>query len=109
MSINICDLCYDLVGEACYSSLFIEAGLSATSDYTVHIEDKHEHSYTQDITTDDQGDITLDLTLFPDGMFTAFSGSYIVTVTQVGETAVESIIVDGQDYSCVKLVFQEVN
>ena len=110
MSINICDLCYEMTGEACYSALFFEAGLTPSTAYTVWIEDKNEHLYTQSVTTDSGGDITLDLTDFDEGMFNAFSGSYIVTVsTSATSQTIEELTIQGQAYQCIKVTFQDIN
>ena len=107
MSVNICDLCYEMTGEACYSALFIEAGLTPTTDYTVWVEDRNDRIYIQAVTTDSGGDITLDLSAFDEGMFNAFSGSYIITVST--SQTIEELTVQGQAYQCIKVTFQDIN
>lgn len=110
MSVNICDLCYEMTGEACYSALFIETGLTPATDYTVWIEDHNERLYTQAVTTDSGGDITLDLSAFDEGMFNAFSGYYIITVsTSDTSQTIEELTVQGQAYQCIKVTFHDIN
>lgn len=110
MSINICDLCYEMTVEACYSALFVEAGLTPATSYTAWIEDKNERLYTQTVTTDAGGDFTLDLSAFDEGMFNAFSGSYLLTVsTSATSQTIEELTIQGQAYQCIKVSFQDIN
>ena len=110
MSISICDLCYKIERPSCQDEITIVAGLAPTTEYTLFIRDKFDHDFTQAITTDSSGDITIDMTEFPEGMFTEFSGSYELSVsTEDLYSTHEPLTIGGVEYPCAILDFIKVN
>lgn len=110
MSISRCDICYELKAVACSSEVTIEANLSATTTYTVFLEDKFGQFHTQEIETDGSGTLALDITQFDEGMFTQYSGSYELSVsTDESISTYEMLIINGVSYPCVKLSFFKVD
>lgn len=110
MSISRCDICYELKAVACSDNLTISPGLTALTVYTVFLEDKFGHYHTQEITTTGGGAFTLDLTAFDAGMFTAYSGSYELSVsTDASDPTYETLVINGTSYPCVKLTFHSLD
>lgn len=110
MSISICELCYKIERPACQESMTIEMGLAPSTEYTLFIRDKFDHDYTETITTDPDGSMIIDLTAFPEGMFTEFSGSYELSVsTNDLYSTHEAITISGTEYLCVIIDFIKVN
>ena len=70
MSINLCDLCYELIVSACQDNYYLPTGLINGTDYTMSLEDLHGNVYTMtgSPTVDDEFIVTPNQ--FPDGMFT---------------------------------------
>ncbi len=110
MSISRCDICYEYKATACADGLTLEAGLTALTVYTVFLEDRYGHFHTQEITTTAQGDFALDLTAFDAGMFTAYSGSYELSVsTETTYSTYETLVINSVSYPCVKVMFYNVD
>lgn len=110
MSISRCDICYELKAVACGDSLTIDPNLTALTVYTVFLEDKFGHYHTQEVTTTAGGAFTLDLTAFDAGMFTAYSGSYELSVsTETTESTYETLVINSVSYPCVMVTFYNVD
>lgn len=110
MSINICDLCYTMERPTCQDEITLDFGLTPATEYTLFVRDKFDHDYTQTITSDGSGLLVVDMTAFPEGMFTEFSGSYELSVS-LDETVSthETITIGGSDYLCVILSFKALD
>ena len=105
-----CSLCYHLKAQSCYGSLHITAGLTHNHSYTVFLEDHHGHFHTQSVTSDNSGNFSLDLTAFPEGMFTAFSGTYELSVsTSAVSSTYETITIAAATYDCIAIDFVDVD
>jgi len=110
MSINICDLCYELTAVSCYGLINLEVGLDANTSYTVFIQDKFVNYYTETIISDGIGSLLLNLDNFPDGLFTPFSGYYTISVsTNSLNNTFEDLTLEGETYSCIKAKFIDVD
>ncbi len=110
MSISRCDICYELKAVACSEELTIEGSLTAVTVYTVFLQDKFGHFHTQSVTTNGSGAFTLDLTAFDAGMFTAYSGSYELSVsTETTSSTYETLVINSVSYPCVKVSFYDVD
>jgi hypothetical protein len=94
---------------ACYSIASFVAGLTADTDYTIFVTDRHGNLYRQDITTDGAGNFDLDLTLFDEGMFTADSGCYTLQASLNDLVPIPEIMIVGyQEYTCIKISFLDI-
>lgn len=108
MAITFCSTCYPLSGVACGSSLDLTAGLSPLTVYYVWVKDRFDKRYVQEVTTDGSGDLTLDLTAFPDGLFASYTGSFIITVsTSETEDTEEEVTIGTVDYTCYIVDFKD--
>ena len=82
-----CPKCYDFTVESCLDEIVFELGLDATTNYTIKFADIFDNIYSQDVTTDADGDFTIDTTTadFPEGLFaTTRDISVVVTDDLVG-------------------------
>ena len=104
-----CDSCLEIEGVACYAILSITAGLTPDTDYSIFITDRHGNQFRQEVTTDEDGDFTLDLTAFDEGMFTENSGTYTLTAsTSALMSTEETFVVGYTEYSCIKIKFLDI-
>lgn len=104
-----CGSCYEMDGVACYGILTVVAGLDADTEYTIFVQDRHGAYEKQTVTTDASGDFVLDLSAFPDGMFTEFSGCYTLIASLNALLPVPEVMVVGyEEFSCIKVKFLSI-
>jgi hypothetical protein len=102
-----CDTCQEKVFSACQASYTIVAGLTASTEYTVVLTDRNEVRYTQAVTTDGSGDLTIDMTDIPSGLLTPESGGFLFEVYEdSGLTTKADITANGHIYGCIQLTFE---
>lgn len=108
MSINRCDLCYELQVSACESSYTFPIGLSHNQTYTMVLEDLHGNIFEQDGSpTQGSGGLwTITVSDFPEGMFNAYSGTYEITFEHDG--VLVPIVLDTTEYQCIVMKFKDV-
>ena len=106
-AVTACDTCQEKVFSACQASYTIVAGLTASTEYTVVLTDRNEVRYTQAVTTDVSGDLTIDMTDIPSGLLTPESGGFLFEVyTDSGLTTKADITANGHIYGCIQLTFE---
>lgn len=101
-ALQTCDTCFELIFPDCQDMLF-ELGLTPTTEYYVIITDKFGNEYYDQITTDADGNIVVDPSLYVSGsLFTPFSGSFTLTIKEglVYSDLIE-FTVDSITYNCV--------
>ena len=76
-----CENCYqDYIGS-CIQSLTVYAKLEPETMYKIKIADtRFDRVFEQEVESDFYGFLVLDLASLPDGLFSAFSGSFRITV-----------------------------
>jgi len=107
----ICDTCERLTLPACDVLYSIVAGLEGNTEYFVSMEDMFNRMYTQSVTTDANGDFSIDAsaTEFPAGFFTPEAGGLTIKVFLDEElTDQQDIVNNGTQYTCIQLAFQYV-
>lgn len=110
MSINVCDLCYELTAVSCYGQLRLDIGQMANRVMTAFVEDKFGNFFAQGVLTDGIGSITLQMADFPEGMFNPYSGIYTVSIsTSSLQSTYENMTIEGDNYNCIKVKFVDVN
>lgn len=103
-----CPTCLELTKSACQSTYTFVAGLTATTDYWVVIENNRNRRYVQQITTDGSGDFVIDATApeFPEGFFIPEQFVYTLKVyTDEDLTTEAEIIYNNTIYNCIALSF----
>lgn len=106
-----CDTCQPLTVKACQTSYTLTTGLTPATIYTVALQAVNGNTYTQEVTSDGSGNITIDTTAtgFPDGLFTPESGGYILKVyANSSMTTPLTIKVGLMEYTCINLNFTYV-
>ena len=104
-----CEDCHEQIGISCYGFINLITGVTANTAYTVFIEDKHGAFYTQSVTSDVSGDVSIDTSTLEEGLFHAHSGNYKVTVsTNALVSTEETLTIEGDAYTCIQLKFVDV-
>lgn len=109
VDLTICDECRNITLQACADSYKIVAGLTPATNYFVTIQDRNNDLYIQEITSDGNGDVTIDATSpeFPAGFWLTESGNKVIKIySDEALTEIEDITVDTTVYSCVLLNLQ---
>ncbi len=112
MSINRCDICKELEFEACIDIIILQAGVTPSTEFTVWIKDKSDHSYTTTVSSGIDGSLTINMTDFTDKglIFTSSSGTFELSLsTSDTEDTGETITIDGDEYPCITLSFYDLN
>jgi hypothetical protein len=112
MSINVCELCYVMEVPACQSSYSIDIGLSHTIFRWMFLEDENGNLFVQKGKTLSTGNNpwVLDTTDYPEGMFTAHSGSYTLTWSNSNDLSDQiDLSIDSGTYPCVILKFKDID
>lgn len=106
---DFCTTCYSLTLPACEDSITLPSDLTPGT-YYVWVEDRFQKKYVQEVTVGVSGDVVINTTTFPPGMFTENSGYYTVTVsTSDTDETRETFTVSLTDYDCYVINFEEVN
>lgn len=95
-----------IVVPECTDTFIMPTGLSAGS-YTVRITDKFGKVFNKDFIIDESGDLTIDLSLYPNGLFTQYSGTVTLEVFDGCES--KTLNVCDTEYGYVSLSFNEVD
>lgn len=106
-----CDTCKQVTVKACQASYTITTGLTPATTYTAALHAGNGNTYTQEVTTDGSGNITIDTTAtgFPDGLFTPESGGYILKVYPDADLGTpEDLTIGAVVYTCIQLNFTYV-
>lgn len=82
-------------------------GLDASTDFKAVITNHFGQKYTQDVTSDINGTITVDITYFPDGFFNPNAGIYTLEVTDPGG-AIQTMVIGYTDYLCLSFDIYEL-
>jgi hypothetical protein len=107
----VCDTCNEVTMQACQPSYFFTAGLSGNTIYYIQIQDRMDTVYTQQITTDANGDFTIianDIA-FPEGFWTPENTPIEVTVFSDADYLVQvDINANATIYGCINLNFEYI-
>lgn len=111
MNLSDCPKCYEMKASEC-NNILISAALAPNTEYQYTLEDKFGNMKIRKVTTDEDGDFLIDVTLFPDGYFTRWSGVFTVTVQTKFTKAYYNydcndamLIICGTMYSCIQISF----
>lgn len=64
----------------CQDGIIVNAGLAPATEYTWLVIDKFGKRYSGQVTTDAEGAFELEMTQFPAGLFTQYSGAFALSV-----------------------------
>jgi hypothetical protein len=100
-----CDECYEMSFDDC-SDITISAGLTPTTTYYAVLVDKFNKQYIQQVTIAGDGSFTVDSSLLPNGLLTAFSGKFeIYLSTQSDGSDTVPLNVSTTALNCVMATF----
>lgn len=110
MSINICELCYTKVVEACQSTYIVTTGLDHDLVYWLFLEDINGNLYkTQGQPDGIFGEWNINTHDYSPGMFNAYSGDYILTWSKSDNIDDQvDLTINGETYPCIILKFKQV-
>lgn len=105
MALSNCSECYVLSAVTCYGFVKLPVGLTQSTAYHVFLEDMHGHLYHQAVTSDSGGNLTVNLDAI-EREFTAFSGSFDITISTSATTnTAEAFTISATSYNCITLSF----
>lgn len=102
-----CNCCFNDYISNCASEIIINAGLTPGTEYTVEIKDKFDNLYNQNVTTGVDGELTIDITQLPDGLFTQYSGDFTITVFDGCDTV--TLTLNETEYTCIDFSVKKSN
>jgi len=91
--------------SSCSSALTIKAGLATSGTYNCEITDKFNNHYNPSITIDLYGSVLLDITQFPDGLFTPYSGTFQLMLYNASDNSPVSFTLCGTTYNGFSITF----
>jgi len=97
--------------KACQASYTLTTGLTPATTYTVALHAGNGNTYTQEVTTDGSGNITIDAAAvdFPEGFWVPESGGYVLKVYPNNDLDTpEDLTIDAVVYTCIQLNFTYV-
>lgn len=104
-----CENCKVVSIQWCQDDLLIEAGLTPLTSYVTTLTNDNNVNYTQTVETDGDGSFTLDLTLFPEGLFSPNRGMiYLEVSTEILGDPI-TMTIEGSDYTCVYILTKTIN
>lgn len=108
-TMNICYTYFPAQAAVCSESLLIKANLSVSGSYTCILTDKFNNRYTSSLSVDSQGSVSLDLTQFPQGLFTSFAGTFQLTIYNQADNTPVPAIMCGTTYNGFTITFYNTN
>ena len=106
--LDTCPTCFEITLNECADFIVIEGGFIVFEDYVIIITDKFGHEYRLNLTAGYDGELTIDVTDLPDGLFTAYSGVFTVKVYESDGCTPADITICEEVYTCLKLTFKTV-
>ncbi len=103
----VCPPCYQDYISKCSTTLTINAGLTADTDYRYRITDKFG-IYEGDFSTDGEGLGIIDLSDLPEGLFNPHAGFFQLNVLST-ENELQTLSIDETDYTCIEFNVVEGN
>lgn len=101
--VSTCADCDEVTLPACQDAYTITTGLVGETDYFAILTDHFGRQYVQDVTTDVDGDITIDMSLMPEGFATP-ENSPVQVVIRSTENGTDLTITDNfVTYPCIKI------
>jgi hypothetical protein len=109
MSCNNCGTCFKICQpfQACFSEMKVSEPVGQSVDiFIVSISNGQEVNFRQQIEAVD-GLLEIDLTLFPDGFFSAYGGPYTLQFFDVeSKELINFVATNGNSYNCIEFEFQ---
>ena len=106
-ALSFCDSCLQAEAAWCENIAFA-TGLTANTHYIVEITNHFGQVYTQTVITSSNGNITVDISKFPDQFFNPYSGIYTLVVKTMANVEVD--IINGYEpWPCISFDIYEKN
>jgi hypothetical protein len=108
-----CKKCFNVSLPACVSKIVINADLQANALYKALLRDKFDNAYQTIITADADGQLTIDTSVFSQGLFTPFSGPFNLSLYKCSsnddcECEPEAITFCKDEFECITITFYQL-
>jgi hypothetical protein len=106
--LTFCDGCYAASYADC-EDLTFPVGLTPSTAYKVIIENHFGQKYSQTVTSDTGGAITVDIDQFPTAFFSPYGGFYTLEVRNIPLNVVQTLVIGYSDYQCISFDIYDSN
>ena len=97
-----CVECYCTSFVSCYGYFNLEVGLTPDTDCFVWIKSNHDKYYVIEATTDADGNLSIPIADFPEGLFHEHAGKFILTISTLeNENTNEEMTIAYEEYTCI--------
>jgi len=110
MALPLCPSCYEITLSDCLDKIILDAGLTPATEYFTRITDKFGNKYNEAITSEADGTLQMDLTMYPTGMFTAHAGVFNLEIFEAAENCEPlTVTLCDAEYNCIQMSFEKIN
>lgn len=105
-----CQACYEASVKSCIDEILLKAGLTASTSYYWIIENKFGNQVQRQVETDEDGILTIDLSMLPEGSANPYAGHFRLTL-RLGSNylTTQQMTFGGKTYDCVSFNFIEID
>ena len=105
--LSFCDSCLQTSVEWC-EDIWFATGLTAATSYEVRVTNHLSQVYSQNVISDSDGNITIDISKFPEQFFNPYGGIYTLEVYNTSGV-LQDIINAYEPWPCIAFDVYELN
>lgn len=107
--LNTCAACYEAILPECCEQLVLAVGLAANTQYAFEVTDKFDHTRWNSATTNADGQLVIDMNIFPEGLFNRYAGKFTIEVRAYLQNYYPPLMltIGGNDYECIIISFEK--
>lgn len=108
--IQDCTGCYKISLPECAETITVDAGLAVVTKYYVHLINRFGQIFEAEFTTDADGKLAIDTTLFEAGLFSHTAGVFklVIFKNPTYNAIPETLNLCGVGHTCVAITFTRV-
>lgn len=105
-----CEGCYPISLPECAETITVNAGLEPNTKYYVQLINRFGQIFEADFTTDAKGQVPIDTTQYPAGLFSHTAGTFKLSIFKnpVQNAIPETLTLCDVEHTCVAITFTQV-